>query len=176
VVLVEQLVEIAAILGALTGTAALIIQGASFYADRAEISLVPKMTVGAKASADLIEAMPLVDFELRVTNNGRRVAIVEDAGIHIRGPRRLFRWGHGVNISVFDPDGEEEYVRLHEGETKTFELRRWQDSLNNIAENMRKYELAYVRLTTGKEIRKRFKTVNISRYEHLKEKYSQGDA
>ncbi len=159
--------ELAAFWGAFTGSIAVVIQGAHFFKDRAKIVLEPRMSVASSMSPDPIESAPLVDFEVEVVNKGRRVAIIEEVGISFKGKRTGLRPRRATKLVVFSVESEGKFVQLLEGHKKKFELRRWQGTENDLAEAMAPSEKAYVKLTSGQVIKKKFKTASLSKYHDM---------
>lgn len=134
--------------------------------DKSDIKLNPAMTVGASMLAGVREVTDLIDFELEVVNVGRRVARIDEVGIFIKG-KKPSKNSHGMSILIFDSK-EEGVVSLEEREKRVFQLRRWSMTLQDMAEHFADYEEAYVRLTSGKRISERFKTISMSKLQTLR--------
>jgi len=83
----------------------------------------------------------MIDFDVEVVNVGRRVARIEEVGIHIFG-KVSPRDKHGVKIIVFSGN-DDGVFSLQEGEKKVFELRRWPKTLQDMAEHFADEETVY---------------------------------
>lgn len=161
-----------AIWGAVTGTAALFLQWLRHREDRAALDVKGRMTIRHSNSTDILAASELIDFEVTVVNTGRRVARIEEVGISVAGSGDASRRGPGVNILVFD-GREEGVVSLSDGEKEVFSLRRWPETLEQVAESFAPKETVYVRLTSGKRFEKQFPTVSKSQLARLREQAQQ---
>lgn len=168
---VEYLTLGIAFWGALTGSIALLIQYLQHREDKSELKLIPKMSIGSSASGGMMEAMELIDFEIEVVNVGRRVARIDEVGISVKG-KKPSKNAHGMNIIIYDSQ-EDDVVSLSEGEKKVFRLPRWNQTLQDMAEHFSENETAYVRLTSGKQIKERFGTVTMSKLADLRAKAQQ---
>jgi len=166
-----SLTDIAAFWGAFSGSLAVILQGLVIYKDKAKLKLIPTMTIASTLSSDPREMSPLIDFEVNVVNNGRRVAFIEEVGIHVKGKWNLFKRASGVKVILFSSKNEGAYKQIDEGHKVTFQKRRWLDHDITLAENMANKELVYIKLTSGEKINKTFKTISMSKFEKMKSKY-----
>ena len=165
---VEALTLIIAFWGAITGSIALLIQFLQHRGDKSDLKLTPKMSIGASASDEMIKAIELIDFEMEVVNVGRRVARIDEVGISVKG-KTTAKNGPGLNLVVYDSQ-KDGVVSLNEGEKRIFKLHRWSRTLQEMAEQFSENETAYVRLTSGKKIKERFRTVSMSKLTELRVK------
>ena len=169
----NELANVAAFWGALTGSFALLFQASTHFKNQSKLKLSPKMTISSSLSQNLIEASELIDFEVSVVNVGHRVAIVEKVSISVKYSlwRRIFLKNPLAEIIVLSANSEEQYKVLTEGQKFTFKLSRWNEQLQNIADSMNDNEYVIVRLTTGQVIKEKFKTTKISKLNELRQQY-----
>jgi hypothetical protein len=159
---------VVAVWGAITGTIALSTQLLQLRRDRTDLKLQPQMTIRSSINKDLIDAIEMIDFQVEVVNVGRRVARIDEVGIHIKGRAKL-QDKHGLNIIVFN--GKEDGIfSLQEGEKKVFEMRRWPRTLQDMAEHFADEESVYVRLTSGKQYSALLRTLSMSKLKAAREK------
>ncbi len=121
--------DVAAFWGAFSGSIAVVIQGALFFKDRAKLVLSPRMAITSKMSSNPVEGMELIDFEVEVVNVGRRIAVIEEVGIKVKGKKTGFWSKPAMNLIIYPNDSKGEPTQLTEGQKKTFELRRWQGTV-----------------------------------------------
>ncbi|MBN1142321.1 MAG: hypothetical protein JXB25_11100 [Deltaproteobacteria bacterium] len=157
--------------GAVTGSIALLIQFLQHRGDKSDLKLIPKMSIGSSVLGGMIEARELIDFELEVVNVGRRVARIDEVGISVKG-KNPSKNSHVLKIIIYDSQ-QNDVASLNEGEKKIFKLHRWNRTMQDIAEYFSENETAYVRLTSGKQIKERFDTVSMSKLAELRAKAQQ---
>lgn len=166
-----SLTDLAAFWGAFSGTLAVLLQILLFYKDRVKIELLPQMVIRSSLSSNPLDSTPLIDFNVDVVNNGRRVAFIEEVGIRMKGKFRLFSRRRATTIQLFSAKDDGGYKQINEGQKLGFEKRRWIGDFIVMAENMGDKEKVYVKLTSGAEIEKAFGTICMSKYETQKKKY-----
>ncbi|WP_322863261.1 hypothetical protein [Aeromonas allosaccharophila] len=170
----SDLADIAAFWGALTGSFALLFQASAHFKNKAKLKLSPKMSIGSTLSRSFTEAAEMIDFEVGVVNVGHRVAIVDKVSISVKYSwwRRVFLKRHSAEIILLSAKSEEEYKVLTEGQKFTFQLRRWDEQLQSLSDTMNEREYVIVRLTTGQVVKGKFKTINFSKFNELRQQYA----
>lgn len=148
-----------AILGAVTGTIALVVQLLEYWHDRAKIKLSGCMSL----SSNIADPVERYEFQLDVVNKGRRVARISEIYIETKKEKP------GAKFKIFDAAGQNA-IALEEGETKRFGDRIATNSLDGLFESFEEKELFSVRLTTGEIHRVQFSTVKKSMLEKLRKK------
>lgn len=172
----SSLTEITAFLGALTGTFALLFQASAHIKDRSKLRPSPKMSICSSFSRNFTDAAEMIDFEVDVVNIGQRVAIVDKVSLSVNYSwwKRFFLKKYSTEIIVFLAQSENQCKVLTEGQKFTFELRRWDDLLQNLSETMNVKEYVIVKLTTGQVVKAKFTTTKFSKLNELRQQCESG--
>jgi hypothetical protein len=142
--------------GAVTGTVAITMQLAQYFADRSRLKLSAVMSI---ESNEKLAEHHLV-FTLDVVNHGRRVSYIRCAGIQLE-PRKIDIGGIKMQedeseITLFDADRTGRTVELAEGKRHRFVLEPFREKAG---ETFRDTEVAFVTDTRGRKYTTKFKTI-----------------
>ena len=153
---IKKLVDLAGIWGAITGTAALLIQLFQFLADRPK--LVFKASMGISSDVNLGKKLFV---QLSIVNQGRRQVKIERAGIILPKAKLFGFTSERSDYVMFDAHNKGKLVDLlPDGGLITFTEK---DFPKNIAQQMHKQfksGKAFIQLTSGKELIAKFFLIN----------------
>ncbi|HFC9211071.1 TPA: hypothetical protein AB5F35_003534, partial [Vibrio cholerae] len=157
----SKLMDYLAIYASVTATLTLMIQAASYLNNRARIRLSSRMLIECRPGYRVDGGGCLVGFEITILNNGERVAYIEEVGILYYGNgfvHRLNPMNKGNKFLLFS---DSPVRAITEKQNEKFKVSNIQ--LSYIAELMGEKEVAYVRLSSGKVVKMKFKTTSLSR-------------